>query len=485
MNNDQHIWGKEGWHVAEQLKIVTIGDPILRKKAKTVKRVNDSIRELLDSMVMTMRRAHGVGLAAPQVGVSKRVVVVETEEGLFELINPEIVRAEGSDVATEGCLSIPGKVGEVERYSKVCVSGLDRDGKRVWLDADGLLARAIQHEVDHLDGILFLDRATNVQEVVQEAKEERFLRVVFAGTPEFAVPSLYALLLEGHEVCLVITRPDRPAGRGLKLCAPPVKQFAIAHRLQVIQPETLKSPEVAAQLEQLRPDVMVVVAYGKLVPEEIAGIPTLGAINVHPSLLPRYRGAAPIQHAIMNGDSLTGVSVIKLSPKLDAGDIIYQVEVPIEPEDDFGSLSQKLAQASAGALCEALRLMAFGQARPVAQDEAQMSIAPALKPEDELIRWNAPARKIVNQIRALSPVPGAYTYRNGKKLKVFKARETDGPGHAVRPGEMVCVDGRLLVGTGDGWLEVLEVQPEGGRRMSVQEYLRGKPVSSGELLGEV
>ncbi|MGB9866764.1 MAG: methionyl-tRNA formyltransferase [Bacillota bacterium] len=471
--------------MAEQLRIVTVGDPVLKKRARPVRRVNDSIRELLDSMVLTMRRAHGVGLAAPQVGVSKRVVVVETEQGLFELVNPEIVRAEGSEVGVEGCLSVPGRVGEVERYSKVCVSALDREGNRVWMDADGLLARAIQHEVDHLEGILFLDRAKEVQEVPQEPREERFLRVVFMGTPQFAVPSLYHLILEGHDVCLVVTRPDRPAGRGLKLQASPVKQFALAHRLQVIQPESLNAEEVAGLLRELRPDVIAVVAYGRIIPEEIAEIPTMGAVNVHPSLLPCYRGAAPIQRAIMNGDNVTGVSVIKLSPRLDAGDIIYQVEVPIEPADDYGSLSAKLAEVSGEALCKALRLMAFGQAQLVPQDETKASLAPALKAEDELINWGASAGAIVNQVRALSPVPGAYTYRSGKKLKVLRAREATWTGPPRKPGQMLCQKEQLLVGTGSGWVELLEVQPEGGRRMNVQEYLRGRPVSDGETLGEV
>ncbi|HHV79803.1 MAG TPA: methionyl-tRNA formyltransferase [Firmicutes bacterium] len=471
--------------MAKRLEIVKIGDPVLRKRCRQVINVNDTVRELLDSMILTMRKAHGVGLAAPQVGVPKRMIVVETPEGLYEFVNPELVRGEGSEIATEGCLSVPGQVGEVERYARVCVTGLDREGKQIWLDSSGLLCRALQHEMDHLDGVLFVDKAKEIRQTAVPEGEERFLRVVFAGTPDFALPSLYSILVEGHDICLVITRPDKPAGRGMKMSIPAVKRFALNHRLPLCQPEQLRSEELVRQIAELQPDVLVVVAYGKLIPEEITRLPRLGAINLHPSLLPRYRGAAPIQRAIINGDTVTGVSVIQLSPRMDAGDIILQKDIEITLEDDYGSLSNKLAALGAEALCEALQKMAAGEVSLTPQDESQVTVAPPIKPEDELIRWSEGSSNIVNLVRALSPSPGAYTWRKGKKLKIFKMEHAPDVTMDGRPGELRTVGQRLLIRASDGWVAPKIVQPEGGRKMSSEEYLRGHPVNNGELVGEV
>ncbi|HEY8448933.1 MAG TPA: methionyl-tRNA formyltransferase [Bacillota bacterium] len=451
---------------------------VLRRVAEPVRRITRSIARLLDDMLATMYAADGVGLAAPQVGVSKRIIVVDVGDGPIELINPELTRAEGSEVATEGCLSIPELVGEVERAARVVVTGLDRHGRKRWVEGEGLLARALQHEIDHLNGVLFTDRARRVFEVPREKR----LKIVYMGTPDFSVPVLATLVHEGYRVRAVVTQPDRPRGRGQRLQPTPVKRFAEEVGLRVLQPERMRDPAFLAELRQLQPDVILTCAFGKILPAEVLTLPALACLNVHASLLPKYRGAAPIQHAILAGEHETGITIFYMDEGMDTGDILLQRRLAIEPEDTAGTLHDKLSSLAARVVPEALRLLVSDEPPRTPQDEAQASYAPRLGPEDERIHWDAPATAVVNRIRALDPAPGAHCLWRGRLLKLFGARlaEAAAPG---RPGEIVeAGPGGLVVAGGDGWVSIGEVQPAGARRMPVADFLNGYRVEPGERL---
>ncbi|HEY8395081.1 MAG TPA: methionyl-tRNA formyltransferase, partial [Thermaerobacter sp.] len=465
---------------AETLPIVKGEDqPVLRTPAQPVTRITREIRRLLDRMAATMYEADGIGLAAPQVGVSKRIIVCDVGDGLIELINPEIVRrGEETEAAYEGCLSLPRVLAEVERPVSVQVTGLDRHGRRIWIEGDGLLARCLQHEIDHLDGVLITDRARRVVQLPPESE----LRVVFMGTPEFAVPSLQAMLRRHVRVVGVVTQPDRPRGRGLEPAAPPVKRVALEYGLPVLQPERLDRA-VVEQLEEWRPDLLVVVAYGKMLPPAVLAVPRLGAINVHASLLPRHRGAAPIQHAILAGDRVTGVTTMWMDEGLDTGDIILQREVPLDESVTAGELHDRLAQLGAELLVETLGLVAENRAPRRPQDDAAATLAPKLTADDEWIDWTRPAQDVARRIRALDPRPGARTLWQGQVLKLYGASTTPpegagpvppaGDGQA-EPGAVVAVTpAAVAVQCGDGLVWIRALQPAGRKKMSAQEFLNG------------
>lgn len=478
------------------MDIRTVGDPVLRQKAKPVRHFNRALRDLLDRMRATMYAADGVGLAAPQVGVSKRIIVIDVGQGPVEVVNPEIVAREGEEAGTEGCLSVPGKAGEVRRAVKVRVTGFDRDGRRVWHEAEGLFARAFQHEVDHLDGILFIDRAERVWDVAPETT----LRIVFMGTPEFAVPILERLVRADCAPVAVVTRPDRPRGRGKRMAPSPVKEAAGGRGLTVLEPEKLRDPAFLARLAELRPDVIVTAAYGKILPREVLDLPARACLNVHPSLLPEYRGPAPIHRALMNGDARTGVTIMHMAEEMDAGDILLQQEVPIAPGEDRGALEARLADAGAALLLAALRLVATGEAPRRPQDHARATYAPALTPADEVIDWTRPAQAIVNRVRALAPVPGARTTLAGMPLKILRAEALPGeaatsgggagaaaggaaPTPAAAPGEVteVRAGAGFVVAAGEGAVLVHRVKPSGGREMAAADFLNGRPVQGRPL----
>ncbi|MCR4398538.1 MAG: methionyl-tRNA formyltransferase, partial [Firmicutes bacterium] len=411
----------------------------------------------------------------------------ETDEALYEIVNPEIVSAEGGEVAIEGCLSIPGLVGEVERASSVTVTGLDRDGKSIWVDGDEFLSRVLQHEIDHLDGVLFVDKSSRLYE--SEPEPDKFppkrFRVVFMGTPEIAVPCLISILRDGHEIAAVVTQPDRRKGRGLEFRPSPVKEAATRHRLPVVQPDSCKSPEFIGWMRRMRPDVVVVVAFGRVLPREVLEIPEYGCINVHASLLPRYRGAAPINRAVMNGETVTGVTTMYLSERLDAGDVILQRQVPVSPGDDAGSLEEKLKVEGAELLVQTLRLIGSGSAPRIPQDESRATYAPMLTLKDEVIDWNRTPEEVSNQVRGMSPRPGAHTVRGGSKIKVFRCTPVTGVSPGGSPGEVLRADERsgLIVAVSGGAVRIEEVQAEGGKRMPITDFLRGARIRPGEILG--
>lgn len=474
---------------AEPLPIVTGSEqPVLRQPAQPVRRVTRDIRRLLDRMAATMYAADGVGLAAPQVGVAKRIIVCDVGDGLIELINPEIVRrGDETEAAFEGCLSLPRVLAEVERPATVQVTGLDRRGRRVWIEGDGLLARCLQHEIDHLDGVLITDRARRIIHLPPESD----LRVVFMGTPEFAVPSLEELLRRYVKVVGVVTQPDRRQGRGLHPVPPPVKRVAEDRGLPVLQPEKLDAA-VVEQLAAWRPDLLVVVAYGRVLPAEVLAVPRVGAVNLHASLLPRHRGPAPIQHAILAGDRVTGVTTLWMDQGLDTGDVILQREVPLEDGMTAGQLHDVLARAGAELLGETLRQVAEGRAPRRPQDDAQATWAPKLTAADEWIDWERPAAEVSRRIRALDPRPGARTWWRGQLLKVYgaglqpvgtEAAGTPGAsaGTPAAPGTVVEVTpSGIAIQCQDRPVWVRRLQPSGRRPLTVQEFVNGYRLAGGD-----
>ncbi len=310
------------------------------------------------------------------------------------------------------------------------------------------------------------------------------MKLVFCGTPQFAVPTLEKLR-QAHEVALVVTQPDRPQGRGLELAASPVKQCALRHGIPVTQPERIKNnAEFRAQLEKIAPEVIVVVGYGRLIPAWMLQLPHYGNLNLHASLLPKYRGAAPIQWAIAEGEKLTGVTIMHLDEGLDIGDILLQHEIAIAPDDTAVTLAPRLAAVGADLMLETLRLLREDKIIRVPQDHAQATLAPILKREDGLIDFSRPAQMIVNRLRGFQPWPGAYTFFRGKKLSIIAARVAVA-GPKLNPAEIAMWNGRLLAGCGAGsTLEIDEVQLEGKRRTSAADFARGYRIPPGERMGE-
>lgn len=305
------------------------------------------------------------------------------------------------------------------------------------------------------------------------------LRIIFAGTPEFAAAHLSALLASRHQVIGVYTQPDRPAGRGKKLSASPVKELALARGLPVYQPLNFKNPEAIAELAQLNADLMVVVAYGLILPKAVLDTPRLGCINVHASILPRWRGAAPIQRALEAGDSETGVTIMQMDVGLDTGDMITKAFCPILPEDTGGSLHDKLIHLGAPALLEALDLIQSGSAQREPQDDRQSNYAPKLSKEEAALNWQLPAAALERKVRAFNPFPVAHTKPAGsgddQRIRVWAARAQDKP-HSASPGTITQVDGDgLWVACSQGQLLLQQLQLSGKKAMAVEEILRGHP----------
>ena len=310
------------------------------------------------------------------------------------------------------------------------------------------------------------------------------MKLVFCGTPRFAVPSLERLATAGHDLQLVVTQPDRPQGRGMELAAPPVKQTAMHLGLPVTQPEKIKNnQEFRAELEALRPDAVIVVAYGRIIPDWMLHLPGYGNINVHASLLPKYRGAAPIQWAIARGETVTGVTTMKIDEELDTGDILLKREIEIRPDDTAVTIAPRLAELGADLLVETLEQLQRGALQPVPQDDSQATLAPILKKEDGLIDFNRSAREIHNRLRGFQPWPGAYTGFRGKNLKILKARVSD-PAVPLDPGGLQVKGNALFVGCGNAsGLDLLQVQPEGKKAMPARDFISGYHPAQGERLG--
>lgn len=304
------------------------------------------------------------------------------------------------------------------------------------------------------------------------------MRILFMGTPDFAVASLRRLVEDGHEICGVFTQPDKPKNRGMKLIPSPVKEYALTQNLSVYQPLKARDGEAMSIVEQLAPELIVVAAYGKILPEELLHYPKYGSINVHSSLLPKYRGAAPINWAILNGEAETGVSIMYMAAALDAGDVIAQANTPIGPEEDAQTLTARLAELGAAALSETVTALAEGTATRTPQDESAFTYAPMLSRELSPIDWTRSAHAINCQIRGLIPWPAASTdIVTGEAMKVFRSKET-GEETTAHPGTILSAGKQgIAVACGDGKVLCLtEIQALGGKRMAAADYLRGHPI---------
>lgn len=307
------------------------------------------------------------------------------------------------------------------------------------------------------------------------------MKVVYMGTPDFAVGPLQAMIEAGHEVTAVVTQPDKPKGRGKEMAASPVKERALTYGIPVLTPVKIKAAEAVAQLREYPADIFVVAAFGQILSEEILRMPKYGCVNIHASLLPKYRGAAPIQWSIIDGERETGVTIMQMDRGLDTGDILFQKKVPITPEDTGESLFDKLAEAGRALIVEALEKIEKGDVHPVKQDDSKSCYAKMLNKAVGKIDWNKSAPEIERLIRGLNSWPSAYTEYQGKQLKIWKAKVM--PAMEGAPGTIAKVTkDQVVVCTGDGALALLEIQLEGKKRMPVKEFLLGRTFEVGEVL---
>jgi len=308
------------------------------------------------------------------------------------------------------------------------------------------------------------------------------VRVVFWGTPEFAAPALRALIGEGFEVVAVVTQPDKPQGRSREIIFSSVKQIALDEEIPLFQPKNAKDPDLYEKLSEIKPDISIVVAYGHILPQKIIDLPKMGTLNIHASLLPTLRGAAPIQAAIAEGFTETGVTVMRVVPALDAGPMILQAEVPILEDETYGELQVRLSELGALTLIEALTLISIGQGEETPQDDARATYAPKITRESARIDWRDSAIEIARLIRASDPKPGAFTKTPKGDVKMFGPKVMDGI--KGKPGEVLKTTGELVIACGIDALRIAEVQPSGKSRMTVHDWIRGRGTEPGDIYGE-
>lgn len=307
-------------------------------------------------------------------------------------------------------------------------------------------------------------------------------KIVFMGTPQFSVPGLQALHQSGHEIAMVVTQPDRPRGRGRRITPSPVKQTARDLGYPLIQPSSIKTPDFADQIKSLKPDFQVVIAYGKILPQNVLALPRIGTINIHASLLPKLRGAAPIQWAVINGEAETGVCSMLMDIGMDTGDVLLTAKEAIDPGDTAGTLHDRLAVSGARVLIDTLNAFADNTIQPIRQDHNLATYAPMLSKDDGLINWNKSAKALENFIRGVTPWPGAYTFWGDKRLKIFSSTpittDISEPAGTVIAG----FPDELRVATGEGLLSIREIQGASGKRLAIKEFLRGHPIPSDTVL---
>ncbi|HPW44846.1 MAG TPA: methionyl-tRNA formyltransferase [bacterium] len=307
------------------------------------------------------------------------------------------------------------------------------------------------------------------------------MKIIFMGSAAFAVPSLMALAEAEHEIAEVVTQPDKPAGRGREITPCPIAAKARKMNLQLYQPKSVKKPEVISHFKERAPDLIAIVAYGKILPIELIEIPKFGCVNVHSSLLPKYRGAAPINWAIINGETETGVTTMRINEEMDAGEILLSCKTDIDDVEDAPMLHDRLAQMGSNLLVETISQIESGRIRPRNQDHTKATYAPMIRKEDGLIDWSMRAKDIYNRVRGFKPWPGAFTHLGGKSLRIHEAALTDLDFDAA-PGEIIETDGALAVKCGSGVLYLIEVQLEGKKKMPAQDFLRGYKVKKGTIL---
>lgn len=304
------------------------------------------------------------------------------------------------------------------------------------------------------------------------------MAIVFFGTPQFAIPSLKALIASGEDIAAVVTRKDAAKGRGKKTLPPPVKELALSHGLNVLQPSSMKDPAFLSTLKSINPEFIVVVAYGRILTDDILSAPSIAPVNVHASLLPKYRGASPIAWAILNGEKVTGVTTMIITRELDTGDILLQESTPISDEDTTATLSSRLSEMGADLLIKTLKGLREGKITPKPQT-GESNYAPPLKKEDGLINWDRTSGQLHDFIRGMSPWPGAFTFLEGERLIITRAAAVPGKSGQGKPGVIEKTRDELLAGTKEGFLRILEIQPEGKKPMDAKAFLAGRHINIG------
>jgi methionyl-tRNA formyltransferase len=434
------------------IRQITLADqPILRRKLKPVKNFDHHLRSLVQDLIDTMIFANGAGLAANQIGVDQQVFVTGLGGKPKVFINPKLkILASKDSEIEEGCLSVPGYRGPVKRTTEVEITFDDLKGRRKKLQIKGYLARVLQHETDHLNGKLYVDRIEDKSKI----QEVEPIRIAFFGSGEFAVPILVSLVglnwTFDFQTVGVITQPPRPSGRDKELTKTPAHQAADSFKLPVLTPEKLDQ-DLIEKLKEWKVDLIILADYGKILPKELIEFPKEGSLAIHPSLLPKYRGASPIQHTILNGDDKTGTTLLKIAPEFDTGGVIGQYETAIKDTDTYLSLRDHLAQLSAVMIRDLLPYYVNGELEPKPQAEESVTKAPKITPELGKIESNDSAETIVRKVHALNPDPGVYMQWKGKRVKILAAHLEE---------EKLVLD---------------EVQMEGSKAMSFKDFHNGHP----------
>lgn len=412
------------------MKIRVIYDPILRTAVAPVAIFDETLKREADQMVELMKMNAGIGLAGNQVGLNKQLLVIHfvpqsKADGpalpLTQICNPRIVKSSNeTDVVDEGCLSLPGLELPVRRSTSVVVEAQNIRGEPVKIKAKGLFARALQHEIDHLNGILFTDRV----EKPAVLKDVRFAKIVFLGSDSFSLPVLTRMVENGLQVVAVICESDKRSGRGSQSSISPVKTYAEQQQIAVFSPET--SSEIDELLAQIKPDLVVLASYGKILSPKALSIPLYGALNLHPSLLPKLRGATPLQTAILDGLKETGVTLQVMSPEVDAGALVAQRRYALTGREALPELKASLASVASELLIAELPSYLSGQSKLQPQSSEEATVTKKLGKEMGAIDWSLPATTIEQQIRAFTPWPGTFTYLGAKRLKIVSATLEDG-----------------------------------------------------------
>lgn len=448
-------------------KIVISPNPALKEKSLKISQIDEGVFQIAQDLIETQKAYFGIGLSAPQIGIKKRIIVVGDGKKIpiSILANPKVSPLSNSLVEKEeGCLSLPGIQAKVPRFKDIEVEAIKLDlkkknSKKVKFSASGMKAQVIQHEVDHLDGMLFLDKVKDLSSIKQVPVP---YKIVFFGTSEFSIPILEELIKSGFGISAVITEPSKPAGRKQKLTPPPVAKYAENHNLLFYQPKNIL--DLKPSLLNLIPDLIIVAAYGQILPKEILKIPKYGCLCVHPSLLPKYRGPSPIQFAILNGEKETGVTIFKMDEKIDHGPIISQkAGIKIEENETHESLSKKLAKESADLLIKTLPLYLKKKIKTRPQENKKASYTRLLKKEDGYVslaelqnpKSSEKLKEIERKIRAFYPWPRVWTKIGEKRILIHKAH--------------IKIMGK------NKELELDIVQPEGKKPMPYKEYLKGNP----------
>lgn len=434
-------------HEMKKRKILTDPNPILRQETQNVEIFDGQLQELVDDMIYTMRNADGIGLAAPQIGESKKILVVEYESEsdkdnsfpLTVLINPKIVNISNEQkFMVEGCLSFPGKELYIKRPNGIAISGCDRWGKSLTIEATGLFSRALQHEIDHINGILMTD---HIKEI----------RTIFIGNGTLGLPTLDMLTSNPqYKLEAVFTSNDQLVGRKKTIAETEVAKKAKEIGAKVYKIETIKSPDVVKKIRNINPDIMILADYREIVPENIFEIPRLGVLNIHPSILPKYRGPSPIVSAIINGDKTTGVSIIKINQGVDTGDVLAQIETKIRSRETAISLKKRLAEIGADLLAELIPYYIAGEISPIKQKDDFSSGTIKLSKDQGKLSGRESSIVIDRMVRALNPWPGVYLVKDSRRIYLTKV-------HLDKNRKLV----------------IDKIKPEGKKEMNYQDYLRG------------